>query len=65
MIGIRNNDMKISDFSRIIINGNIFNNIELEPFPNNKKTIRICNIYGKMEQESLQLQKELNRIMGI
>ncbi len=39
--------MKISDFSRIIINGNIFNNIELEPFPNNKKTIRICNIYGK------------------
>ena len=39
--------MKISDFSKVIINGNIFNNTEFEIFPNNKKNIRICNIYGK------------------
>ena len=39
--------MKLSDFSKIIINGNIFNNTELELFPNNKKTLRICNVYGK------------------
>ena len=39
--------MKISEFSKIIISGNIFNNTELEFFPNNKKAPRICNIYGK------------------
>lgn len=39
--------MKISEFNRIIISGNIFNNTQLEFFPNNKKTLRICNIYGK------------------
>ena len=39
--------MKLSDFSKIIINGNIFNNTELELFPNHKKTLRICNVYGK------------------
>lgn len=39
--------MKINNFSKIIINGNIFSNTELEIFPNNKKSFRICNIYGK------------------
>lgn len=39
--------MKISEFSKIIISGNIFNNTELEFFLNNKKAPRICNIYGK------------------
>ncbi len=39
--------MNISDFSKIIISGNIFNNNELEFFPESKHPIRICNIYGK------------------
>lgn len=39
--------MKISDFSKIIISGNIFNNNELQFFPESKHPIRICNIYGK------------------
>ena len=39
--------MKIIDFSKIIISGNIFNNNELQFFPESKHSIRICNIYGK------------------
>ena len=39
--------MNISKFNKIIISGNIFNNTQLEFFPKNKNTFRICNIYGK------------------
>ena len=30
-----------------MFNISIINNTELELFPNNKKTLRICNVYGK------------------
>lgn len=40
--------MKISEFSKIIISGNIFNNTELEFFPNNKKHLEIENIKNKI-----------------
>lgn len=40
--------MKISEFNRIIISGNIFNNTQLEFLPNNKKTLRM-NYTPKVE----------------
>ena len=40
--------MEISDINKININGNIFNNSDLEIFPLEKgETVRISNIYGK------------------